>query len=115
MSKKENHCDENNPADTRRGDNWDHVALDAEHKLVLEVVNGKRTKANTKKLVRKTAKRLNYKPPRLITSDEYKPYNQAVLEAFGKKMVPKRTGKRGRPKKPRYRVPKDLVYATVHI
>jgi IS1 family transposase len=112
--KKEKNCDENNPADARRGDNWDHVALDAEHKLVLEVVNGKRTEANTKLLVRKTAKRLQNRVPRLITSDEYKPYKTAILEAFGTQRPSKRMGKRGRPKKPRYRPPKDLVYATVH-
>jgi hypothetical protein len=35
-----------------------HGALDAEHKLVLQVLNGKRTKRNTKLLVRLTAKRL---------------------------------------------------------
>jgi len=114
VHKKEKNCDENNPADARRGDNWDHVALDPEHKLVLAVVNGKRTIRNTKLLVRLTAKRLKNKPPRLITSDEYKPYKTAILESFGKKKVAKRTGKRGRPKKARYQVPKDLVYATVH-
>jgi len=112
--KKEKNCDENNPADARRGDNWDHVALDAEHKLVLEVQNGKRTEKNTKELVRKTAQRLQNRPPRLITSDEYTPYKKAILEAFGQKRVPRRTGRRGRPKKVRYRPPKDLVYATVH-
>jgi IS1 family transposase len=112
--KKEKNCDENNPADARRGDNWDHVALDAEHKLVLEVQNGKRTEKNTKELVRKTAKRLKNRLPRLITSDEYKPYKKAILEAFGEKKEAKRTGKRGRPKKARYHRPKDLVYATVH-
>ena len=114
MQKKQKNCGENNPADARRGDNWDHVALDAEHKLVLEVINGKRTETNTKKLVRLTAKRLKYKPPRLITSDEYKPYKKAILEAFGNKRVPRRTGKRGRPKRPRYRPKPDLVYAMVH-
>ena len=113
MYKKEKHCDENNPADARRGDNWDHVGFDAEHKLVLQVVNGKRTIKNTRELVRLTARRLQ-KVPRLITSDEYKPYKKAILEAFGKKKESKRTGKRGRPKKPRYQLPKDLVYATVH-
>jgi IS1 family transposase len=112
--KKQKNCDANNPADARRGDNWDHVALDAEHKLVLEVVNGKRTEKNTKLLVRKTAKRLKNKPPRLITSDEYKPYKKAILEAFGTKKSSRRTGKRGRPTKASYRVPKELVYATVH-
>ena len=114
MCKKEKHCDEDDPADARRGDNWDHVGYDSEHKLVLQVENGKRTKPNTKQLVKNTAKRLGNKPPRLITTDEYKAYEEAILEAFGKKQSPKRTGKRGRPRKARYRVPKDLVYATVH-
>jgi len=50
VQKKQKHCDENNPDDAQRGDNWDHVALDAEHKLVLEVVNGKRTEKNTKEI-----------------------------------------------------------------
>jgi hypothetical protein len=112
--KKEKHCDANNPADARRGDNWDHVALDAEHKLVLEVVNGKRTEKNTKELVRKTAKRLKHRVPRLITSDEYKPYKKAILEEFGEQQVPEPTGERGRPKKPSYRPKPNLVYATVH-
>ena len=113
MYKKEQHCDASNPADARSGDNWDHIALDAESKLVLQVVNGKRTKQNTKLLVQKTAQRLQNKPPRLITSDEYKPYKQAILESFGSERSPKQTGKRGRPKKASYRPPKDLVYATV--
>ena len=55
VHKKQKKCDENNPADSRCGDNWDHVAIDAEHKLVLEVVNGKRTKENTKTLAANTA------------------------------------------------------------
>jgi IS1 family transposase len=112
--KKEKNCDENNPADARCGDNWDYVSLDAEHKLVLQVVNGKRTVKNTKRLVRLTAQRLKNKPPRLMTSDEYPAYPGAILEAFGEKRKPKRMFKRGRPKKPSYRPPPDLVYATVH-
>jgi len=114
VQKKQQNCDENNPADARRGDNWDHAALDAEHKLVLEVVNGKRTKKNTELLVRNTAKRLKNKPPRLITSDEHHPYKKAILKAFGKKLLPERTGERGRPKGPRYYPTPDLVYAMVH-
>ena len=97
MQKKQKNCDENNPDDAQCDDNWDHVALDTEHKLVWQVQNGKRTETNTKKLAHKTAKRLKNKPPRLITSDEYKPCKKAILEAFGIK-----------------RVPKGLVYATVH-
>ena len=81
---------------------------------MLEVVNGKRTEKNTELLVQKTAERLNFKTPRLMTSDEYKPYKKAILKAFGFKRTPKRTGKRGRPKGTRYRPKPGLVYATVH-
>ena len=113
MYKKEKNCDDDNPADERRGDNWDHVGYDAEHKLVLQVENGKRTKENTKEVVKNTAKRLGGKIPRLITSDGYKVYEEAILETFGEKQEPERTGKPGRPKKATYIPPPDLVYATV--
>ena len=114
MRKKQKNRDENNPADARCGDNWDYVALDPENKLVLKVVNGKRTEENTELLVQNTAKRLQFKPPRLITSDEYRPYKKAILKAFGEKCFPRRTGKRGRPQGPRYCPKPELVYATVH-
>jgi len=114
VRKKQKNCDENNPADARCGDNWDYVALDPENKLVLKVVNGKRTEENTELLVQNTAKRLQFKPPRLITSDEYRPYKKAILKAFGEKCFPRRTGKRGRPQGPRYCPKPELVYATVH-
>lgn len=114
MRKKQKHCDARNPADARCGDNWDHVALDAEHKLVLEVVNGKRTEANTELLVKRTAKRLQNRIPRLITSDEYKPYKKAILKTFGVQRTSKRTGKPGRPKGSKFKPGKNLVYVTVH-
>ena len=114
VKKKQKNCDENNPADARCGDNWDHVALDAEHKLVLEVVNGKRTVENTELLVKKTAERLKNKAPRLITSDEYKAYENAILEAFGEEHVSPPTGLRGRPRSPFFVPTSELLYATVH-
>jgi hypothetical protein len=48
VAKKQANCEE---ADTRHGDCWDHVALDAEHRLVLSVVPGKRSVANLRKLL----------------------------------------------------------------
>ena len=112
--KKEKHCDASNPADVRYGDCWDHVSLDAETKLVLALVVGKRTKKNTKQLVQKTANVLQNRPPQLLTSDEWQAYVPAMLEAFGECRVPPTTGKRGRPRRPVFVPPKDLVYATVH-
>jgi IS1 family transposase len=77
-------------------------------------VNGKRTKKNTKLLVQKTARVLQNKPPRLITSDEWQAYEQAILAAFGECHVPPPTGLRGRSRRALFVPPEGLVYATVH-
>ena len=52
VAKKEANCDPADKADARKGDHRDHVALDLDHRLVLSVVNGKRTAENTVALVR---------------------------------------------------------------
>ena len=114
VGKKEKHCDPVNPDDLKQGDNWDHVALDPEHRLVVSVVPGKRTAENVETLVQDFKERTEGRPMNLITSDEYKPYRQAILKAYGEKVVPKRTGKPGRPKASHYKPSPDLRYATVH-
>jgi hypothetical protein len=43
VAKKEKNCDPTDPADDRKGDTWDHVAIDAESRLVVRVVPGERT------------------------------------------------------------------------
>ncbi len=43
VAKKEKNCDPSDPADDRKGDTWDHVAIDAESRLILSVVPGERT------------------------------------------------------------------------
>jgi hypothetical protein len=43
VAKKEKHCDRSDPADDYKGECWDHVAFDPEHRLILSVVAGKRT------------------------------------------------------------------------
>jgi IS1 family transposase len=114
VGKKEAHCDPENPDDDQQGDHWDHVALDAEHRLVLAVVPGKRTVENVQALVREAKRRTGDRIPNLITTDEYPAYETAILEAYGETVVPKRTGKPGRPAHPHQVPPKDLNYATVH-
>jgi len=114
VGKKEKHCNENNLADRHQGNNWDHVAYDPEHRLVISVIPGKRTAKNVDKLVADFKKRTNGRIMNLITSDEYKPYKKAILKAYGRNIKPPATGKRGRPKGSQ-RVPaKGLKYATVH-
>lgn len=115
VGKKEKHCDAANPADARCGDNWDHVAFDPEHRLVLSTVPGKHTAEKVVELVANVKRRLEGRVPRLITTDEYTPYKQAILDAYGTTVVPERTGKPGRPRKHAAQVPLPaLNYATVH-
>jgi IS1 family transposase/transposase-like protein len=114
VAKKERNCDEDDPEDRFRGDCWDHVALDPEHRLVVSVVPGERTAESVRELVNDVKGRLGGRVPELITTDEYSAYEGAILEAFGTEVVPPRTGKPGRPRKPYKVAPAGLRYATVH-
>jgi len=73
VGKKEKHCNPDDPDDAQQGDNWDHVALDAEHRLVVSVVPGKRTAEKVEALVEDFKERTGGRPMNLITSDEYTP------------------------------------------
>jgi IS1 family transposase len=114
VGKKEKNCDPADPADRRQGDHWDHVGFDPEHRLVLTVVPGKRTAENVQRVVSDVQRRMEGRIPNLITSDEYPAYREAILQAYGEEVVPSRTGRPGRPKKPYNVPPKRLKYATVH-
>jgi IS1 family transposase len=114
VAKKEKHCDPDDPADAQQGDNWDHVALDPEHRLVLSVVPGKRTADKVEHLVQDAKKRMGDRLPNLITTDEYPAYETAILNAYVETVTPAPTGKPGRPKAPVKVPPSDLKYATVH-
>jgi IS1 family transposase/transposase-like protein len=114
VAQKEKNCDDDQAGDRFRGDCWDHVALDPEHRLVVSVVPGERTAESVRELVDDVKERLDGRVPELITTDEYAPYEGAILEAFGTEVVPPPTGKRGRPRKPYKVAPEGLNYATVH-
>lgn len=114
VAKKEKGCDDDDPEDRFRGDCWDHVAFDPEHRLVVSVIPGERTAESAQELVADVKGRLGGRTPELITTDEYAPYQGAILEAFGEEVVPPRTGRPGRPRKPYKVAPAGLNYATVH-
>jgi IS1 family transposase len=114
VGKKEKNCDPSDPADADCGACWDHVAFDPEHRLVLSVVPGERTAENVHPLVAEVHDRTGGRVPDLITTDEYSAYKDAILQTYGEQVVPPRTGKPGRPKKPYKVPPTGLNYATVH-
>lgn len=114
VGKKEKHCDPEDPADRQQGDNWDHVALDPEHRLVVSVVPGKRTEAKVHQLVRDFQARTFGRIMNLMTSDEYPAYKAAIATTYGVERTPPRTGRPGRPRQPVKELPLGLKYATVH-
>jgi IS1 family transposase len=114
VEKKEHHCDPQDPEDARKGDHWDHVALDPVHRLVVSVVPGKRTAKNLEKLVRDFKRRTRGRLMDLITSDEYRPYKGVILKVYGRKKRLWPWGKRGRVPRPRKVPLKGLKYAVVH-
>ena len=115
MGKKQRNCDPANPDDDHRGDYWDHVAFDPEHKLVLAVVPGARTEGNAREIVAEVKRRVGCEPPALMTSDEYPAYATAIEEVFSEPVTAPPRCKPGRPGVvPERRLPDGVVYATVH-
>jgi IS1 family transposase len=114
VGKKQRNCDPAAPDDDHRGDYWDYVALDPEHKLVLAVVPGARTEENARAIVAEVERRVGCGPPPLMTSDEYPAYATAVEEVFSEPVLAPRR-RPGRPRVvPERRLRDDVVYATVH-
>jgi IS1 family transposase len=114
VGKKEKNCDPEDEGDLFRGDQWDHVALDPDSRLVLEVVVGKRIGENAVELLEGVRDRLGGRVPELICSDEYPAYPEAILAVFGQEHTPPPTGRPGRPPGPRVGPPEGLGYGTVH-
>jgi hypothetical protein len=115
VGKKQKNCDPTNPADDHKGDWWDHVAYDPEHKLVLAVVPGARVGESAREVVEEVKDRLGDRPPELFTGDEHAAYEAALVAAFHEP-EPEPAGPRrpGRPRvAPRQRPAAGLVYATV--
>jgi IS1 family transposase len=115
VAKKQAHCDPLDPADDPKGDWWDHVAYDAEHRLVLAVVPGARSIENAEEAIREVYDRTSGRPDVLLTSDEYPAYATAIDHVYGEPEPPKPPGTPGRrPVLPERKAPVDLKYATVH-
>ena len=113
VGKKEAHCTPADPLDSQRGDDWDHTAVDPEHRLVLSLVPGKRTAENCVKLVEDVKKRTGGRTDILLTSDEHPPYVEAIQQAYGQNVPRAKRAGPGRPPKPQRVLPADLCYATV--
>jgi hypothetical protein len=82
--------------------------------LVVSLVVGKRTADATHALVRDFRRRTGGRTMRLMTSDEYPVYAEAIRAAYGVRVVPPRTGRPGRPRTAYTAAAPGVTYATVH-
>jgi len=113
VGKKEKMLDPNIPNDEGKGDQWDHTAIDAESRLLLALVPGKRTTENSVQLIEEVKKRTGGRTDILITSDEHAPYEVAIKKVYGEEVTPPKKPGPGRNPKPIKVVPAELGYATV--
>ncbi len=112
VGKKAENCDPDNPVDANLGDWWDHVAYDPEHRLVVCVEPGARVGESVEAVVDDFKRRTEGRPMNLMTSDEHRPYKEAILRAYG---VQATLTPSGRPVRAARRVaPPSLCYAVVH-
>jgi len=91
---------------------WMWVAFAPSCRLIVDFAIGPRKQYVADEFVKSTAKRLSESLPLFVT-DGLKFYEKALLKQFGKLEEYPRTGKRGRPKKPKNVPSDDLIYAQV--
>jgi hypothetical protein len=114
VAKKQKNYDSTQAADDHKGDWWDHVAYDPEHRLVLAVVPGACATESVEEVVAEVKDRLGDQPPALATSDEYAPYEAVIATAFSAVVPSGPTGPGRRRLLPERRLDPGLTYATVH-
>ena len=94
------------------GSKWIWTAFSPENRLILCHLIGDRTLESCREFFGQLTRRIENKP--LYVSDELVHYKTILKEMYSiEKSVP-RTGKRGRPRKPRRDVDPELDYVVVH-
>jgi len=89
------------------------VAYDAENKLVLSVVPGARTAEQAEAVVADVHKRTGGRVLRLLTSDAYPVYKDAILHVYGTEVTTTPTGRVSKRMAAEKEPPPELTYATV--
>jgi IS1 family transposase len=117
--KKDKHCDPSDRADDNLGSWWDHVIIDAESKLIVSCVVGRRTAETALAVWQDFYVRSDGRLPELITTDEYPCYFTILVSIYGvRKRDLELTAEQRREldyaELPPVYFPVEIVYATVH-
>jgi hypothetical protein len=83
--KKDKHCDPNKPADQQLGSWWDHVLIDADSRLIVTLVVGRRTTETVYQAFTDFYQRTDGMLPPLFTTDAYAVYLAALIDTYGVK------------------------------
>jgi hypothetical protein len=78
--KKDKHCDPSDPGDQEQGSYWDHVLIDADSRLIVTLVIGRRDTETARQAFTDFYRRTDGDLTPLITSDEYAPYLTVIRE-----------------------------------
>lgn len=97
---------------TDEGKTWVWIAFAPEYRLFLALVVGSRTQEQADQLIQRTAHVLAGSVP-LFCSDGLDEYSVALLDCYCVTKEYPRTGRRGRPRKPKQLPAPDLRYAQV--
>jgi hypothetical protein len=112
-NERDSHRDPEDPADNHRGNYWDHLALDAESKLVLAVVPEARDVENIEAVVAEAQDRTGWRMMDLMTRDDYPGFETPILQAYGQMVTITATGRSSRKTIPEKVQPPGMNYATV--
>jgi hypothetical protein len=117
--KKDNHCDPNDPGDREQGSYWDHVLIDADSRLIVTLVIGRRETETARQAFADFYRRTDGDLTPLITSDEYAPYWTVIVQTYGVakedlELTPEQKVQYDYPSLPAVYFPVEMAYATVH-
>mgnify|MGYP007056837837 FL=1 len=97
-------------AGDRRQPAWEAELMDPTSKFVLAHVQGKRDERLIRRLLEESASRLHNRHDLVLFTDGEPSYATLLPEIFGQPYRPSRATHRGRPPKPRFRIPRTLAH-----
>jgi hypothetical protein len=117
--KKDKHCDPSDPGDREQGSYWDHVLIDADSRLIVTLVIGRRDTETARRAFADFYRRTDGDLTPLITSDEYAPYLTVIVETYGVRkeeleLTEEQKVAFGWEEIPPVYFPVEMSYATVH-
>jgi hypothetical protein len=117
--KKDKHCDPSKPGDQEQGSYWDHVLIDADSRLIVTLVIGRRETQTARQAFADFYRRTDGDLIPLMTSDEYAPYLNVIIQTYGVakedlELTVEQKAQYDYESLPEVYFPVEMAYATVH-